>query len=352
VSIDEGAGPVRFQQLSVKDSMDYDSANAGQVLYGLSGASVGRDGETPVSKNTKKSKSTSGQKTTAQANANAGLQLSNSMDSSVSPISKMIDQGATPPIPEAMNDSGTTTDEHLLNRHLRGHSFTPLPHAGSGGESRDITNKSPTPSFGGLAPQLSWDAPSLGDLADWEEQIGKNEEKRPGSTTSMLSHGQRGISPAFLVSWRDDVEHRQKTANSSGEEREFEGMRLLSPHSDSAMQDDSTTPLPVFFDHRASTEERENVHRLPLYGQKPHAGDLEHIHQMFLTSASRSLAQGSNQKLQGPPTPVFSLGLDRRDSFGQSPRSGNQDFFPSASAMFGMHAAHGGVPDRVRNLRG
>jgi hypothetical protein len=96
----------------------------------------------------------------------------------------------------------------MLNSHLRGESFTPLPHLS---ESYGISPSNA--GFSAIAPQLSGsiagDTPSLEDLAgcSWEENK-KDEKKRPGSTTSQNSNVSRGmvISPHSFSLWKDDHE--------------------------------------------------------------------------------------------------------------------------------------------------
>lgn len=386
---DGGVAPARFQQLSMNDS-ETDQEN--NLFLSLSNTSTNHDAvdATPISKNTKKASSKNcddgGNKNKAsnrsssafESQRNATLQISSSMES-VSPISKMIDQGATPPLPDAMNDSDLMTDEHLLNRHLRGQSFTPLPHTGSGGcDNREGLGSSPNPSFSAIAPQLSWDAPSLGDLADWEEQLGKSDEKRPGSAASMVSEGARGISPAAFMMWKGGDEahssgHRRKGSNT---QFDYDNIRILSPNSD-IMQEEgltgTTTPLPIFFDHHSSaSEERENMkHHQGGNNGKPDdkyrseareggqsmfgSGGPNHKRSHW-TPYAPSAQKNSNMSF--PPTPLYTSSEYRDDVFGRSPHSvDRRDGPPADFFQYGMHQQHGQPHsgrsgDRVRNLRG
>lgn len=135
------------------------------LFLSLSTSPINSDVEaTPVSKNTKKP--------VAQNKAVVPeLQTTQSMDS----ISKIMDRNSdtpTPPVPSGGADSDMITDEHLLNRHLRGQTFTPLPHIAQYMESREgngFPGIEANPSFGStIGAQLSWDitgdAPSLGRL--------------------------------------------------------------------------------------------------------------------------------------------------------------------------------------------
>ena len=297
----------------------------------------------------------------------------------------------TPPIPGGLADSEMMTDEHMLNRHLRGQSFTPLPHLSE--------NAGVSPSnagFSAIAPQLSWsiagDTPSLEDLAacSWEE-TDKDDKKRPGSTTSQLSNATRGmvISPHSFSLWKEEHEANHHKKGEEGKDADSVRFSALSPHSEIAMAVDTvsgtTTPLPLFFDQPGS-EERENVSHKDITREKKgnHAkhhlkdGESDHIHQMFVTNGGRGQSHkpnhanhqyswskhdsGVGHRDSLPPTPVYAgskpptpLFHGSNVGFARSPLHGDRrdhhpDFFKS-SGMFG-HPPPGSHNDRVRNLRG
>lgn len=310
----------RFEQLSMDDHHDIKassnkqhdstatSSSSGNLFLTLSTSPINAaaaDVEaTPISKNTRKSLMiTTGSATKVEPKARgiASLKLGKHKSDGVSPIK--IDVGAdtpSPPISKAPStERDTMTEEHMLNRHLRGQSFTPLPHLSTGGAESAGTSPTNT-AFSTIAPQLSWsitgDTPSLGDLADWEEdrqQAQKLESKRPSSTTSQSSAGTRGtnmvISPHSFTMWREEHEstsgrsttgatavggsshHHHKSDNASnrgdvvvgGGESSVRFLRL-SPNSDIAGDEalsGTTTPLPVFFDHPSAEERDENMRR-------------------------------------------------------------------------------------------
>ena len=256
-----------------------------------------------------------------------------------------------------------TEDQSLLNSHLRGQSFTPLPHMSQSEDSTTGISPSNGVFSAGIAPQLSWsiagDTPSLGDLADWEEDNkSKGEKTRPSSTTSAETQGML-ISPQDFQLWKE--EHDLADGGLSG----------------------TTTPLPFFMEQAASEgRESNNIRmdqsRMTQTARKmtqPHAahhqlhhnhhpGDPNQMHQTFLNSAAREQGIKSFNKASMhpmwnkndmPPTPLFAASDYRDDFFGaRSPMDGDRrdsmDFF-AANHMFG-HGPHSHHIDRVRNLRG
>ena len=332
---------------------------------------------TPLSKNTNKKSTTKGKIT-----IKTDLDDDDTNMEKTSPVRKPVHdrpvETPTPPMPAGLSDSDMMTDEQMLNRHLRGQSFTPLAQLSEAGVSP--TNLA----FAAIGPQLSWsiagDTPSLEDLAtcSWEE-TDKDDKKRPGSTTSQLSNSSRNIviSPHSFTLWKE--EHESGHIGKKGEEgKDNETVRLsmLSPHSEiAAMAVDgeggTTTPLPLCFE-QPSSEERENVHRpmkqngndKKLRSQKH--GEPEHIHHMFVSNGGRGLTNKHHQnghwhgrpqsRESLPPTPVYgskpptplygnsNVGFARRPLHGDR----NDVFEPP---MFGQMPP-GAHNDRVRNLRG
>jgi hypothetical protein len=265
--------------------------------------------------------------------------------------------------PTGMTDSEMMTDEHLLNRHLRGQTFTPLPHLA------EQTGISPSNAgFNTIHQTLSWsiagDTPSLEDLAtcSWEEHD-KGESKRPGSTTSHLSSSTRDIviSPHNFSLWKDDHETNKK--GEEGKDNDTIRLSMLSPHSEMGMgvegESGTTTPLPLFFNDQIKSEERENVnhdkrsdasrHYMkedPGHAQRNmfgshgvHGSAMKHHYPNPHYGAPPTPVYGQSK----PPTPLFAgsnVGFARSPLHGEGPRM-----------MFGHPPPHA-HNDRVRNLRG
>ena len=271
----ESDSAARFQKLSVKETSDTRDIS---LFLSLSTSPINDDVEaTPHIKNSRKSSA-----------------------------SKIDRETPTPPLPLS---SESMTDEHVLNRHLRGQSFTPLP---------DWKDSGVSPSFagvGGIQPQLSWniadDAPSLGDLAEWEQ---------PTSTTSAGSRVNLGSPHSFTFIGKSDS--------------------IMSPTSDGdTPMNGATTPLPFFDD--------ENL----LVRRSLSNGEPEHIHKMFVISSKKqqqhqqqrwpenqSSSKSPYRRPMAPPTPVYS-----DDRYG---REGPPDYY-----SYGMPPPMVGG-DRVHNLRG
>ena len=164
----------RPQGISVKGEESTNDHRENLFLT-LSTSPINSDVEaTPVSKNTMKPKNGTGMGTTGGRPGDQIILPSRSLDS----FDRASDT-PTPPLPKGTADRDINTDEHLLNRHLRGQSFTPLPHTGQYSESREGNSSPPgltmAASFATLGGQLSWDitgdAPSLGDLAHCQQSL-------------------------------------------------------------------------------------------------------------------------------------------------------------------------------------
>ena len=378
----DGHESSRFEQLSMNDTTSKRGETTGSNLFlSLSTSPINHPevDATPISKNTKKGKSKNSATITIKTEP---------MEEESKPARKpTLDRPTdtpTPPIPGGMGDSEIMTDEHMLNRHLRGQSFTPLPHLSETGVSPSNTG------FSAIAPQLSWsiagDTPSLEDLAacSWEEGE-KDDKKRPSSTTSQLSSGTRGmvISPHNFMLWKEEHEsHHSKKTDDGKDGDNSVRLSVLSPHSMVVdTMSGTTTPLPLFFDQQAGSEERENMKQKDKTSEKKGShskhhskeGDPDHIHQMFVTNGGRgpNIKQPANPQYfwakpettpglpptpvyagSKPPTPLFAasnVGFARRPLHGDR-RDHHPDFFKPAG-MFGQ-PPHGSHNDRVRNLRG
>ena len=216
----------------------------------------------------------------------------------------------TPPLPLS---SEKMTEEHVLNRHLRGQSFTPLP---------DWKESGVSPSYAGIQPQLSWsiadDTPSLGDLAEWE---------RPSSTTSQGSRVNNMSSPHSFTF--------------IGKESES----MLSPTSDGDTPvNGTTTPLPFFDDENTSVRrtmsngEPEHIHKMFVESSKKHRHQQQQ-HQQQRWPEHQPSSKSPYRRPMAPPTPVYS-----EDRYG---REGPPDYYSSYSMPPQMAGG-----DRVRNLRG
>eukprot|EP00535_Pseudo-nitzschia_heimii_P003002 CAMPEP_0197194148 /NCGR_PEP_ID=MMETSP1423-20130617/28701_1 /TAXON_ID=476441 /ORGANISM="Pseudo-nitzschia heimii, Strain UNC1101" /LENGTH=1009 /DNA_ID=CAMNT_0042647521 /DNA_START=111 /DNA_END=3140 /DNA_ORIENTATION=+ len=367
----EGAESSRFRQLSVKDSENEemnDSSNR-NIFLSLSTSPINhRDvDETPISKNTNRKK-----KLTPK------ITVKTDMDEvSEKPRHDSLTDTPTPP---NMLQNEMMTDEHTLNKHLRGQSFTPLPHAGETGISPSAA------AFSAIAPSLSWsiagDTPSLEDLAgcSWEESSEKGDRRRPDSTTSHLSSGTSNvvISPHHFTLWKEDHESKKKSEDDENDKEDGESIRLsmLSPNSEIAMSVDraggTTTPLPIFF-RDSGSDERENHHsdrsekRLSngkdMNTKGSHPEQLYHSNSVFV---DRRQKQPNHQFFSHgpprdglPPTPVYTgskaptphypvsnMGV----GFARSPLHGERRDF--AHMFNGHHPPPGPHNDRIRNLRG
>ena len=315
----DGPDPSKFQALSMNDS---GSKSEGNLFLSLSTSPVNQNEveATPLSKNStrKLPKITIKTDVVMEGEKTKALQESPSL-----------------PMP---GDTEMITDEHMLNKHLRGQTFTPLPHISDNGIS-------PSNAFSAIGAQLSWsiagDAPSLEDLAacSWEDGE-KDEKKRPDSTTSQLSNGTSDIviSPHNFSLWKDDPQKKGEDIKDSDSVR----LSMLSPHSEIAMAvEGTTTPLPWSFDPNVETTDKKSkndVYNRNMSVKQPHA------------TPGYNLWSNGPPRDGLPPTPVFAgsktpTPLFTGSNFGRSPLHGDRrDWFG--------HPTPGAHNDRVRNLRG
>eukprot|EP00934_Nitzschia_sp_Nitz4_P008284 Nitzschia sp. Nitz4//scaffold13_size275219//108262//111350//NITZ4_000866-RA/size275219-processed-gene-0.151-mRNA-1//-1//CDS//3329535990//8274//frame0 len=367
----EGPESSRFGKLSMNDNDKNREESGGNDLFmSLSTSPINHPevDATPISKNTKKGPTKITIKTQFNEEDEAAEDESKP-ESKPSPFRKSgpgrpID---TPTPPGALADTEMMGDGYLLNRHLRGQTFTPLAHLG---EQPGISPSNA--GFNTINATLSWsiagDTPSLEDLAacSWEEHD-KSATKRPGSTTSQLSASSREmvISPHNFSLWKEEHETVHKKEEES-KDNDTVRLSILSPHSEIGIPTEgvsgTTTPLPLFFGERPGSEERENEHHSNKHhhSKGPKDGETEHIHNMFVNNAGRGSAMkpyhpsphysapptpgyvGSHQ----PPTPLYAASSV---GFAQSPLHGDGR---DHRMMFGHPPPPHGHNDRVRNLRG
>lgn len=406
----------RFEQLSIDASKlppsTSSESSAGQdrnLFLTLSTSPINHDVDaTPVSKNTK------GQQAKAKKDPplkpasifkpkGSAAKAQPKIDTCTSDQSRPTDT-PTPPVHRELGSS--MTDEHsMLNRHLRNQSFTPLPHLSTSNECSVGSGTSPSGAAfaAAIAPQLSWsiagDTPSLGDLAEWDEDNQKltsvmrtqskdsavdNRKIQPSSTSSSSS-GTRSnmmmISPHEFSFWKEDHDMDM----------------IVSTGAAAASNSGTTTPLPIFFDQ--SNESTENNHqqmqRFNQQGKKstgmndddhhhghphhpPHQNPPPH-HPMFRANGvgGPNGLKPSNSKpmpppqvwskhhdpsaadkmgMGMPPTPMFAASEFRDEGFGpRSPMGADRrDGGPGMEYYPYPHPPppHGGPNDRVRNLRG
>lgn len=270
-------------------------------------------------------------------------------------------------------------EHHSLNHHLRGQSFTPVCNLSANGDHAAAD------SHYNIAPQLSWsiagDTPSLGDLAEWEEDhhshhtAGNNSTKlksvpppdlkiRPSSTTSTESRNM-AMSPHELHLWKGEHELMDQAINGAT----------------------TPLPLPAFFESRSETEnkytnfdsntKRKNIdtmdhHHIPQPAMSSHSTGTAHI----TIGKHPSSTSGNNNKpvpplvwskpvdhsqhnhmSSMPPTPMFASGGNydfRDDAFARSPYGNDQR--DGSFQFFHHHPIHPPSTThsngRVRNLRG
>lgn len=366
----DGAESSRFRQLSMKDSEQEETGESSNrnIFLSLSTSPINHHDvdETPISKNTNRKRNM-----TPKITVKTDMHEVNEKQRHGS-----ISDTPTPP---NMMQNEMMTDEHTLNRHLRGQSFTPLPHSGETGISPSAA------AFAAMAPSLSWsiagDTPSLEDLAgcSWEENSEKGERRRPDSTTSYLSSATSNmvISPQHFSLWKEDHESKKKNDEDENDKDDGESIRLsmLSPNSEIALSVDraggTTTPLPIFF-RDSGSDERENQHsdrpdKRSMHGKEQGTKGAQH-EQLYHSSSvfmDRRQKQPTPQFFSHgpprdglPPTPVFAgskppaphyPGSNMGMGFARSPlHSERRDFVH----MFGNHPPPGPHNDRIRNLRG
>lgn len=242
-------------------------------------------------------------------------------------------------------------DDMSLNRNLRGHAFTPLPHImGSGGDEMALGGSGGDASGLSITPQLSWSTNNGSPLDITPRCFGlldstKSTNKNPlGSPKSFWKENTSSASS-------DEKRGRRR---SSGEKPSI--LSLLSPtmremeisHDASMEGSRSTTPLPLDYGKReqqqqkdVKKEQQEHVNKRAEFNQntpvqKHHPG---HGHMM------------RGQQQQPPMHHMQASPWAQLGGYMPSPVPGA---FPSMSPGFGLYPQmepnhHN---DRVRNLRG
>jgi len=322
----EGPESSRFEQLSIdaKNLPSTDSASSGgsNLFLSLSTSPINADCDaTPNIKNTAK------QDAKAKSDKEAIFKPKNG--EKYRPTDT-----PTPPVHGELGDSEIMHDDHsMLNRHLRGQSFTPLPHLNGGSSGTSPSNAA---FAAAIAPQLSWDiagdTPSLGDLAEWEDEhtngkLKADPKNRPSSTTSTETRNMT-ISPHDFQLWKE--EHDLADRAMSG----------------------TTTPLPVFFEQSGNEGSENNQNRFNNNHSKQH--EMRHSdqmnHQMLMGNNGRFWAK-QDGGMGMPPTPMFAGSEFRDDGFhhGHSPMHGDRR--DGMDYNYPYPHPHG-PNDRIRNLRG
>ncbi|KAL7563936.1 hypothetical protein ACA910_017552 [Epithemia clementina (nom. ined.)] len=366
----------RFEQLSIgvkaepetTKSDSSDESRHQNLFLSLStspiNAAAGDIDATPISKNTTKKAQQEIIKAKASSifkkkgGTNHGLQT---LEVSTSDMAATVNS-PTPPVHGELGDSDMMTDDHsTLNRHLRGQSFTPVNHLSS--NSTDQGERHGDGPFS-LAPQLSWsiagDTPSLGELAEWEEEGHKPKH--------IAAAADQKIKPSFT---QDSQDESRNMSISPQDFHLWKEEHELVDHSIGG----ATTPLPAFFESRGNEiSENQQMNYEPR--MKKHPGD--DARPTFITSTNRHAAHnhgpgggGGGRPMPSqwskhdhmavgchtmPPTPMYPsteyrddcypivrspYGADRRD---QIDAAGAFPFFPHPGDMHSN--------GRVRNLRG
>jgi hypothetical protein len=373
-SIDEDH-PGKFEHLSMdaKAPRSTTSSHGGErsLFLSLSTSPINPQGDvdmTPITKNMSKAGEArkSGIDDIFKMKGGGSIKLEGVL-SSCSDSCRVLETDTPTPLVES-EMTGLNDDHSTLNRHLRGQSFTPLPHMeGSAGSS---PTHAAMPS--GIAPQLSWsiagDTPSLGDFAEWDDEHKPKSElkSRPSSAASTETRNMV-ISPHDFQMWKEE-------------------------HDLVDGENGASTPLPFFPEQSTRKEHRENQPRPesdrsnPFQtGRKPgaaHSGgavpdSMPSVPQFVNTMGQRDYQVHKNgakanggmppiwsgskyeptpDRMGMPPTPMFASSEYREENyFARSPmnddrRDGMEYFHNPLSHMYGHHPQ--GANDRIRNLRG
>jgi len=240
-------------------------------------------------------------------------------------------------------------DDISLNRNLRGHAFTPLPHIMGGGGGNTALGSGGDASGLSITPQLSWSTNNGSPLDITPRCFGLLD------STKSTNKNPLGSPKSFWKENTDAASSDEKKGKNGGSGEKPSILSLLSPtmremeiSQDASMDGSrSTTPLPLNYGKRDQQKdekkEQEQVNKHAEFNQntpvhKHHPG---HGHNMM-----------RGQQQQQPPlhhqmqsSPWAQLG-----GYMPSPMPGA---FPSMSPGFGLYPPMEPNPnDRVRNLRG
>jgi len=156
-----------------------------------------------------------------------------------------------------------------LNQHLRGQSFTPLPHKCEGEEGNNRNSPTFNPALSDFAPQLSWSLagdspPHSGGIDSWND---KDEVKYEKSSLSL-----EGTSISPMCWKKENISTRYQDQSECGDNDEDESNQddndftfkfsIMSPNSINGDElIGKTTPLPLDFNRNPAnnTEEQENM---------------------------------------------------------------------------------------------
>lgn len=341
-----GDKSTRFEQLSLDvakmPTSTSSASSAGQdrnLFLSLSTSPINNDVDaTPISKNTAKQKNA--ENTEVHKKVASIFKSKGGVHPKIETAASEASRPSETPTPPVHGETGSSmADEHsLLNRHLRNQSFTPLPHSTANSPAAAAFASS-------IAPQLSWsiagDTPSLGDLAEWEEDNKLNksgdQKVRPSSASSADTRNMM-ISPHDFQFWKEEQEMAETGVSGT------------------------TTPLPVFFeqsgegaenhvryDHKKSNEQ-EHMQHMYGHGQGLKPSNKPMIHPGW--SKHHDLSGEKHSMM--PPTPMYASSDYRDDGYGpRSPmgsdrRDGGMDYYHPYNHHGGPHAHN----DRIRHLRG
>lgn len=360
----------RFEELSIEQKQPQSTSSSStngdgndrNLFLSLSTSPINHDVDaTPISKNTAKA-----QRAAAEASEQPLVEISankynknNEDDPAEQPkleavssdVNRSMNRTPTPPVHGEMGEMGDSEDKNALNQELRRYSFTAPPQNSSNSPTPAQDNNSPSHAAfsSAINSQLSWsiagDTPSLGDLAEWEnedsqssKQKGTEQKNRPSSTSSAETRGMM-ISPHDFEMWKEEHELADNAANGA------------------------TTPLPVFFDEthpvKANKVESDHIHQMFVNGrtsnQNVHGNhSLKDSNKQQPTNMPPIWSKHDPPSIGMPPTPLFTQselheGFGRGGSPMDAGRRESFDFFPSYPHP-GNHP--GGPNDRIRNLRG
>jgi hypothetical protein len=224
-------------------------------------------------------------------------------------------------------------DIHSLNRNLRGHAFTPLPHIMGGGGDAALGSSGDASGLS-ITPQLSWSTNNGSPLDITPRCFGLLDSSKSTNKNPL------GSPKSF---WKESTASSdEKKKDGSGEKPSI--LSLLSPtmremeisHHMSIDGSRSTTPLPLNYGKKEAKNEKEQV-KFAEFNQK--------------TPVHKPPAHGPMMGMQQPP--VHHMSASPWAQLGGYMPSPVPGAFPSMSPGFGMYPPMEPITnDRIRNLRG